>query len=160
MKKLSVFIVIAVFTAFFSCADTKKKTEPEWEYLFNGEDFTGWFQLGGDAIYEIDEDAITGISVLNTPNSFLCTDKSYSDFILELEFKVDPSLNSGIQIRSHSIPEYRGGRVHGYQVEIDPSDRAWSAGIYDEARRGWLYPLMNRVMKMEERLLKTGNGTR
>jgi len=32
-------------------------------------------------------------------------------------------------------------RVHGYQVEIDPSDRAWSAGIYDEARRGWMYPI-------------------
>jgi hypothetical protein len=29
-------------------------------------------------------------------------------------------------------------RVHGYQVEIDPSDRAWSGGIYDEGRRGWL----------------------
>ena len=27
------------------------------------------------------------------------------------------------------------GRVHGYQVEIDPSTRAWSGGIYDEARR-------------------------
>src|SRR5690606_26944541 len=25
-----------------------------------------------------------------------------------------------------------------YQVEIDPSARAWSGGIYDEGRRGWL----------------------
>ena len=50
-------------------------------------------------------------------------------------------MNSGIQIRSNSFPYYRNGRVHGYQVEIDPSDRAWSAGIYDEARRGWLYAL-------------------
>jgi len=50
-------------------------------------------------------------------------------------------MNSGIQIRSNSFPHYRNGRVHGYQVEIDPSDRAWSAGIYDEARRGWLNPL-------------------
>ena len=31
--------------------------------------------------------------------------------------------------------------MHGYQFEIDPSDRAWSGGVYDEARRGWLYPL-------------------
>jgi len=31
--------------------------------------------------------------------------------------------------------------VHGYQVEIDPSKRAWSAGIYDESRRGWLNTL-------------------
>jgi sugar lactone lactonase YvrE len=26
-------------------------------------------------------------------------------------------------------------------VEIDPSDRGWSGGIYDEGRRGWLQPL-------------------
>ena len=30
--------------------------------------------------------------------------------------------------------------MHGYQFEIDPSPRAWTGGIYDEARRGWLYP--------------------
>jgi hypothetical protein len=50
-------------------------------------------------------------------------------------------MNSGIQFRSESKPDYREGRVHGYQMEIDPSSRAWTGGIYDEARRGWLYPL-------------------
>jgi len=80
---------------------------------------------------------------LNTPNSFLCTEKDYADFILEFEVLVDTALNSGVQIRSHSFPEYNNGRVHGYQVEIDPSDRAWSGGIYDEARRGWLANLEN-----------------
>ena len=30
------------------------------------------------------------------------------------------------------------GRLHGYQVEIDPSERGQSGGIYDEARRRWL----------------------
>jgi hypothetical protein len=50
-------------------------------------------------------------------------------------------MNSGVQIRSESRPDYQNGRVHGYQVEMDPSERAWSGGIYDEARRGWLYTL-------------------
>ena len=65
----------------------------------------------------------------------------YDDFILELDYKVDSTMNSGIQIRSNSFPHYQNGRVHGYQIEIDPSDRAWSAGIYDEGRRGWLVTL-------------------
>jgi hypothetical protein len=93
--------------------------------------------------------------VLNTPNTFLCTEKSYRDFVLEYDFKVDPRLNSGVQIRSACFDqptqvEWKGktitvpaGRVHGYQVEIDPDpkqDRWWTAGIYDEGRRGWLYP--------------------
>ncbi len=78
---------------------------------------------------------------MNTPNTFLATNKMYGDFILEFEFKVDNALNSGVQIRSNSIKEYDNGRVHGYQFEIDPSARAWTGGIYDESRRGWLYPL-------------------
>ena len=94
-------------------------------------------------------------STAGTPNSFLCTGRDYGDFILEYEFKVDPQLNSGVQIRSRSLPtaseiQWDGkkisipaDRVHGYQIEIDPNpkqDRWWSAGIYDEARRGWLFP--------------------
>lgn len=50
-------------------------------------------------------------------------------------------MNSGVQLRSESKKDYQSGRVHGYQFEIDPSARAWSGGIYDEARRNWLYPL-------------------
>ena len=64
--------------------------------------------------------------------------------MLELEVRVDSLLNSGIQIRSNSLPDYQNGRVHGYQVEIDPSERAWSGGIYDEGRRGWLFNLQGR----------------
>jgi len=141
MKNLFNLLNLALFLSFISCADTGKKGQSEWQDLFNGKDFTGWIQKGGDAIYEIQDGIIIGTSVLNTGNSFLCTDKNYGDFILELEFKVDTGLNSGVQIRSLSYPEYNNGRVHGYQVEIDPSSRAWTGGIYDEARRGWLYAL-------------------
>lgn len=112
-----------------------------WVDLFNGKDLTGWKQLNGEAKYEVVDGVIVGTTVLNTPNSFLCTEKNYSDFVFEVELLVEPNMNSGIQFRSESKPEYNNGRVHGYQCEVDPSDRAWSAGIYDEARRGWLYPL-------------------
>jgi hypothetical protein len=85
----------------------------------------------------------------------MATAKDYGDFILELELKVDNSMNSGIQIRSLSKPEVNNGRVHGYQVEIDPSDRGWSGGIYDEARRGWLFqnemnPAAKKAFKRDE----------
>ncbi|MDX1907445.1 MAG: DUF1080 domain-containing protein [Bacteroidia bacterium] len=112
-----------------------------WKPLFNGRDLTGWHILNGTATYAVAEGAIVGTSVTGSPNTFLATTARYDDFVLELEVWVDPALNSGIQIRSESRPDYQNGRVHGYQVEIDPSSRAWSGGIYDEARRGWLYPL-------------------
>ena len=118
-------------------------TEGGWAQLFNGKDLSGWTQKGGKAKYEVEDGCILGTSVANTSNSFLCTEKPYADFLLEFELKCDPALNSGVQIRSNSLPEYKKGRVHGYQVEIDVSDtrkRWWTAGIYDEGRRGWLFP--------------------
>lgn len=123
--------------------------------LFNGKNLSGWVQRGGKATYTIEGKEIVGTSVTNTPNSFLCTEKTYGDFILEYEFKVDPRLNSGVQIRSLAFDqatEFKADgkvikipaqRVHGYQVEIDPDvprKRMWSGGIYDESRRGWLFP--------------------
>jgi len=118
-----------------------KESEDGWVSLFNGKNLDGWVQRGGKAHYRAEKGQIVGSSAPNTSNSFLCTKKEYSNFILELEFKVEPGLNSGVQVRSQY--DEKRNRVFGYQVEIDPSDRAWTGGIYDEGRRGWLYDLKN-----------------
>lgn len=126
-----------------ACAHAQNATEPGWKTLI-GDTFDGWERLGGEASYEISDGVVTGTSVANTPNTFLTTRQHYGDFVLEYEFKVDEELNSGVQIRSNSAPEFKRGRVHGYQVEIDPDTkrgRLWTAGIYDEGRRGWLNDL-------------------
>lgn len=137
MRRWCCFLVILIFiSGHIFC-----NGEGGWMPLFNGENLDGWQKLNGTAEYKIKDDMIVGVSKLNTPNTFLATEKVYSDFILEYEAQVDSGLNSGVQIRSLSDPQYRDGRVHGYQVEIDPSPRSWSGGLYDEARRGWLYPL-------------------
>lgn len=135
MKKYNLTAVMLLFTLAL-CAQT-----PQWESLFNGKNLKGWEKLNGTAEYKVANGEITGISKMGTPNTFLATKKMYADFILEFEFKVADGLNSGVQFRSNSLKEYMNGRVHGYQFEIDPSSRAWTGGIYDEARRGWLYPL-------------------
>jgi len=113
-----------------------------WVDLFNGEDLDGWELKGGKAKFTVEDGVIVGTSVPNTTNSFLCTKQDFSDFMLYFEFKGHPSLNSGVQIRSQSKPEYQDGRVHGYQCELEDEaqDRDWFGGIYDEGRRGWLYP--------------------
>lgn len=112
---------------------------PAWQSLFDGKTLSGWKLLGGKARYEVKDGAIVGTAVAGTPNSFLSTEKTYGNFIFECEVNVDEGLNSGIQFRSLSKPDVENGRVHGYQMEIDATDRAFSGGIYDEARRGWLY---------------------
>ena len=116
-------------------------TSAQWKSLFNGKDLAGWKQLNGKAKYSIQNGEIVGTTVMDEPNSFLATEKEYGDFILEFDFKVDSTMNSGVQFRSESKPDFNNGKVFGYQYEIDPSKRNWTAGIYDESRRDWLYPL-------------------
>ncbi|MBL9216584.1 MAG: DUF1080 domain-containing protein [Opitutaceae bacterium] len=116
-------------------------TAGPWQSLFNGRDLTGWRVVNGTAPYAVADGAIVGTTVRGTPNSFLAADREFGDFIFECEVRHEGGpANSGIQIRSLVRPDYREGRLHGYQVELDPSARAWTGGIYDEARRGWLYP--------------------
>ena len=101
--------------------------------LFDGASLDGWRALG-DARYTVDDGGILG-EVGGGGQSFLVTERSYGDFVLELELKNELPGNSGVQVRSH-VRE--NGRLYGYQIEVDPSPRAWSGGLYDEARRGWL----------------------
>lgn len=136
MRRLVLFITAAILSL-----NLTAQSSVDWEYLFNGKDLKGWKQLNGNAKFEAINGEIVGTSVLNTPNSFLATEKDFGDFILELEMFLENDVNSGIQFRSQSLPDFNNGRVYGYQCEVDPSPRAWSGGVYDEARRGWLYPL-------------------
>ncbi|GAC1301766.1 MAG: DUF1080 domain-containing protein [Mucilaginibacter sp.] len=112
--------------------------------LFDGKTLKGWKRLAGTADYKVENGEIVGTTVLNSGNTFLVTEKEYGDFILEMDTKIEsPLSNSGVQTRSHFDPAgHEGkGKVYGRQFEIDPSDRKWSGGIYDEGRREWLYPV-------------------
>jgi hypothetical protein len=177
MKKTLLTLSLAAAAALFiaGCAsdDTSAKTaaapgapkgNPNKVEIFNGKDLAGFKKLGGDAAYSVNaEGYLVGTSTLNTPNTFLATEKNYPNFVLEYDFLNDPRLNSGVQIRSHAeakevnfkTPEGKpgkvpAGRVHGYQAEIDTDPknvkkpdteaRQWSAGLYEEGRRGWIVP--------------------
>jgi hypothetical protein len=130
MRQISVALAVLVTGALAMAADSTP--------LFDGKTLEGWKQLGGTADYKVVDGAIVGTSVPNTSNSFLVTEKSYGDFVLEFDVRQDVGpMNSGVQFRSHSIPEFQNGRVHGYQTDIDPSPRQWSGQIYEEAQRGW-----------------------
>ena len=133
-KGLYFFVFVSMLFMLISTA-----VSAQWKSLFNGKDLSGWNQKNGKAIYKVENGEIVGSTVANTTNSFLCTNEDYGDFIFEVDLKVDDAMNSGIQFRSLSKADYKDYRVHGYQMEVDPSDRAWSGGIYDEGRRDWLY---------------------
>src|ERR1044071_933824 len=98
----------------------------DWQSLNPGRSLAGWSVRGGKAEFAVAGQEIVGRSVLGSPNTFLVTDATFGDFILEYDAKVDPRLNSGVMVRAERRPDYRDGVVFGYQVEIDSSQRAWS----------------------------------
>lgn len=147
--------MLSIKKIFFSstiwcCIIFSVSVNAQWQSLFNGKDLKGWKSLNGKAKFEAKNGVITGTTVFGEPNSFLATENVYGDFILEFEFNLEDDMNSGVQFRSESKSDYQNGRVHGYQFEIDPTPRAWSGGIYDEARRDWLYTMeLNTPVKKQ-----------
>ncbi len=140
--------IVLIFSIVIAIGANAQQKNNEWHSLFNGKDLTGFKQLEGNAKYQVKGEEIIGTTVFGEKNSFLATDNPYGDFILELDLKLSGNMNSGIQFRSEVTHETNilgnpteGEVVYGYQMEIDPSARAWSGGIYDESRRGWLYSL-------------------
>src|SRR5690349_5595095 len=108
MRTLVTLLLIPL--AFWGCS-TPDHAEPRSIALFDGRTLTAWVQRGDRAAYRVEDGAIVGATRPNQPNSFLCTAAVYGDFVLDLDFKVDPGLNSGIQIRSESRPDYKEGIV-------------------------------------------------
>jgi hypothetical protein len=138
--RVPVFMLVLALLLVGGCAPARSGTS-----LMPSPSLEGWVVRGGSATYALESidgtPTIVGTTATDSPNTFLCTTRTYADFDLTLEFRTHDDLNSGVQFRSLSLPDYQNGRVHGYQCEIDPTPRAWTGGIYDEGRRGWITDL-------------------
>ena len=126
----------------------------EWIDLFDGQSLDGWSVHSGYAIYHVKDGVIVGTTAKGSPNTFLCTENEYGDFILEFDVMCDPELNSGVQFRSviakdevqfilrdgngePRVQKNSSDRLYGYQVEIATEKNGTSGGVYDEARRAF-----------------------
>ena len=114
--------------------------------VFDGRSFTGW---EGDTknTFRIEDGAIVGGSLKQRVphNAFLCTTRSYTDFVLRAECKLVGRANGGIQIRSQRVPNHY--EVSGFQADMDtgPDGGYWGT-LYDESRR-------NRTIAVPDRTL-------
>ena len=126
-------LVACMLTGAVASAASKAEVAPEkWTALFDGKTLKGWtnpYTWGKAAV-------MNGEIHLTTTKSkfFLVTEKQYKDFIFEAEVKLPAGKsNSGFMFRCRQRPN----KVWGYQAEVDPTDRKWSGGLYDEGRRKW-----------------------
>ena len=141
-------IGFCVFAGFALMARIGFGEEEGWMPLFDGRTLNGWKIVGGENKFCVEDGVIRGYDVPSEIgiNTFLVTEKEYSDFDLKVEFLCE-GCNSGIQFRSatrdrfdpewdwHPFPEGLQ-KVFGYQAEITPNGGC-TGRIYDEERRGY-----------------------
>lgn len=132
MKKL---LALGAALLLASCVSTADK-----ESLYSDPEFKDCMNVYNDGHYKIKDGVV---HLTSKKNFFFPTKKRYADFILEYEIKmpdVDEYSNSGLIFRGQIKEGENGKSVIGYQAEVDPSERGWSGGLYDQGRRAWLYP--------------------
>ena len=103
--------------------------------LSDGKTFAGWI---GDTntTWRIVEGAFVGGTLTGRipQNQFLHTTRSYTNFILRLQFKLVGTggfINGGVQVRSQPVKN-PANEMCGYQCDM--GDGYWGA-LYDESRR-------------------------
>ncbi|MCR9193643.1 MAG: DUF1080 domain-containing protein [Hyphomonas sp.] len=135
-------VALTSVVALAGCGHVSVQAEEDarWVELFDGQSLNGWSQVNGEAPYETVDGVIRGTNIFDTPNSFLATDEAYSDFVLEFESRSIGDANSGVQFRTELAPGTWSGVV-GYQLDIDPSERRWTGGIYHEGVHVWRHSM-------------------
>ncbi len=128
-----------------SLIKTAKQTK--WEELVTDASFSQWENPYDWGKAELKD----GVVELTTEKSkwFLLTKKQYANFIFEGEIKMPVGKgNSGFLFRCQK----QKNRAWGYQAEVDPSDRKWSGGLYDEGRRTWfISPNRDKAANAQEK---------
>jgi hypothetical protein len=100
-----------------------------FQSLFDGKTLAGWSPRGGGK-WKVDDGTILG-ETGDGKYGWLCSEKTYGDFILEFEVKPEGNGNSGIQVRSRIDDKEL---MVGYQFDLDRT-RPSTGRLYDEARR-------------------------
>ena len=138
--------VILMLLAFVS---TMASGQPSsiWEKLFNGKNLDGWAVIERPANVKIQDSCmVLHMTAHTSRHSFIRTNKKYKDFILEVDFKRDSIIDSGILFRSHTTPDTAFSALFGYMVKVDPSPtRLWTGGVFLDFGNGinWLHSLEN-----------------
>jgi hypothetical protein len=122
--------------------------------LFDGKSFAGW-EGDTNKTFRIEQGAIVGGSLKNAVprNEFLCTTRSYTNFVLRLKFKLlGQGSNAGVQFRTKRIAN-PPNEVSGYQADM--GDPEWWGCLYDESRRNKVLAksdtaAVNRVLKRDD----------
>ena len=147
-------------------------SQSNWIQLFNGRDLTGWQRLG-TSDWSVSAGAIRGITRVGQIRGWLMSDREYSDYELEIEYKLSESCNSGICPRARRDAEAKGSEFG--EIQLLEAEAEKSTSYADNGRNGSLFGHVVRETSLQtaanqwhtlryvvngKHLLATINGTK
>ncbi|HTI51040.1 MAG TPA: family 16 glycoside hydrolase [Planctomycetaceae bacterium] len=113
--------------------ESATKPDPgRFEPLYNGRDLSGWKVKGGKLeAWKADGELLSGIG---PEGGWLRTEKTYSDFVLRLEYRIVAGGNSGVGLRlpAEGAPAQAGLEIQVLDEAVPPESKS---GGSDETRR-------------------------
>ncbi|MBM3963710.1 MAG: DUF1080 domain-containing protein [Planctomycetes bacterium] len=128
------FVALVTCNSLPRCHSQEAVQDTAMKPLFDGKSFQGW-EGDTNSVWRIEETALTAgsLSKQQEQNNFLATVKSYGDFDLTLQWKLEGTegfVNGGVQFRTKRIPNHH--EVSGYQADLGAG---FDGALYDESRR-------------------------
>ena len=144
-KPVVASLMVALMLCLMAAGAANKQKEQGWRSLFDGKTLDGWEYRGGGQLpptFDVEDGVIIGRTLIpRNDTGFVCTTEQFKDFELVFDCRVDPGLNSGVQVRSE--PE---GTVRGAQVEIESG--SYKTGyIFGQGMGTWLSENQSRENK-------------
>jgi hypothetical protein len=126
--------IAAIACAFTAAAAAQGADKDRFTSLFDGKTLKGWH--GDPTLWSVQDGAITGTTLTKmTHNTFLISDRTYSDFELHFKFRMPVEGNSGVQFRS-AIADPQTFLLRGDQANVVPPDQGVRYGmLYDNLGR-------------------------
>ena len=106
-----------------------------WQKIFDGKTMTGWKPMavhdGNGGVWIVEGGALVANQEKDHKGGLLGTEKKYSDFEIELEFKADFPVDTGLFLRTREDGM-------GYQITIDYRQDGFIGSLYAPAEGGFI----------------------
>ncbi len=133
MKLQSIFIIL--ITLALALSGAMASPEETWQKLFDGKSMNGWRLMavhgGNGGVWTVENGALVADQEKDHKGGLLGTERKFSDFEIELEFKVDYPVDTGLFLRTRDDGM-------GYQITIDHRDGGFIGSLYAPAEGGFI----------------------
>ena len=126
---------VAISIAVLTLLAAASLAQQQWQPLFDGKTMNGWRRMavhdGNGGFWQVEGGALVADQEPDHKGGLIGTEKKYSDYEIELEFKADYPVDTGLFLRVREDGM-------GYQITIDYRKDGFVGSLYAPAEGGFI----------------------